>query len=836
MWICYFLGLLSIFNVDGVVVTCAKDGECSGNQIWDERGSSLLQGWKSNFKTALKSRFLHSDSQECNEYMVEAARDLGDFAAGTALTGGAATVADMAASAISAFHAVEDAGKMAKMGSKLALAGGSVGLIFAFAGEYFIPDPDEKRITNLQNGMLCLHQALYELEEEVKNLAADVNVNNAKVAALSELPMKQVYGDLKLQAESHRTCAKLMGCVADAELYTHSWGRGEHAKQTRACEVHMNGRQPANCNADVFQKKFHQTNDYHFVVNEAMHIWAQSAVVAFRDAGLGNPARYTPARDVLSEYVLVLNGFTSAWSALEEWASAICRPFGNNQHSCTDAEKNDVADGLAGFKRGYVDVVTGYAKTLADKLNSETSIGLSNSDVRKTKTTTSYCRIGFIAHKEKTSGPCGWRKSCTYKYKYEYPLVCDYDALKRQCDSKPCEITIPPSGVYGATYTSCSSVDARTICCRSCHPRARRCKERCDLCDCGYLNQQHSTLTYEELYNPLKDVLVGLNAEVSLLSERTIRQPYYTIAPGRDAQIGKTYHDAGNSLSQIGKTYLDAGNSLSPSTKLLRPDGGSVVLKEMKRGDQVFMHTAKDIAADETVVPGSFHEAAMLGWAARSTKTAHFVHFRTVAGREVAVSLNHYLWVKSTNKMEIAEEVKAGDSLPYRTQEGTVEWDAIDEIGIFEEEGELDPTLFDGEHQGDMVVTADGLIVPIYAKLGEFRGFDAHEAHHLFFDMIRDLMPHKDDYGCLFQETPGGMLLAEIIREVLTQLTKDDYVDEDKFDLKWLSKKMAIAAPRTRKLQALLARCPKFAESEYGIDISKLPFYSVMKDVTGGAE
>jgi len=272
-------------------IVAVKDEHVQGSPLQQvatvENGSSLLQGRK--IKSHLQS--FTANSADCDKYMTTAAREMGAFAVGASLSAGAGTVANVAASRYQAFNTVDDAAKMARLGSKLGLAAGGVGLVAAFAGEFLIPDPDEMRIQNLQNGMTCLGDALNKLEQKVKELAADVKVNGQFVAKLSRLPLQIMYESLKTQSGLHNDCTKLMACMSDVSFLIDKFHvnnleskEDKRAVMKQQCVDHMNKKMESNCDAVAFQKKFQEYADYDFVINSAKHTWVSDAVVAFRDA------------------------------------------------------------------------------------------------------------------------------------------------------------------------------------------------------------------------------------------------------------------------------------------------------------------------------------------------------------------------------------------------------------------------------------------------------------------------------------------------------------------------------------------------------------------------
>jgi len=268
---------------------------------------------------------------------------------------------------------------------------------------------------------------------------------------------------------------------------------------------------------------------------------------------------------------------------------------------------------------------------------------------------------------------------------------------------------------------------------------------------------------------------------------------------------------------------------MSPSTKLMRPGGAPVAIKDLVHGDDLLAFSVEEVEGKHgRVVPGSFGQYTMLGWLARSMESVTFIRFKTKGKRQMAVTVNHYIWVMGGNKMEIASNVQRGESIPFRKEDGTVGWDEVVEIESITETGGFDPVVFNGSHPGDMVVTANGLMVPIYANLWKFPGFRAHEAHKLFADLLQDSMTHKDEYSCLFDNVPNkGMLLVEILAQVLKNLGEKDYSDDETYNLKWLSSKMQASFHSSKDLQELLAQCPKFAESKDGI--SSLQHYTLSK-------
>jgi len=132
-----------------------------------------------------------------------------------------------------------------------------VGFAFAAFGEAFLPDPDEERITNLQNGLKCVSYELLKLENKIENLGAQVDLNSHYITQMLPRPMERMIKKLQKQADHNLRCSALMRCVADVKWLRekHDYKRFEEMCQKFRNEKEKDGLLIEECNGKKIQRR-----------------------------------------------------------------------------------------------------------------------------------------------------------------------------------------------------------------------------------------------------------------------------------------------------------------------------------------------------------------------------------------------------------------------------------------------------------------------------------------------------------------------------------------------------------------------------------------------------
>jgi hypothetical protein len=259
---------------------------------------------------------------------------------------------------------------------------------------------------------------------------------------------------------------------------------------------------------------------------------------------------------------------------------------------------------------------------------------------------------------------------------------------------------------------------------------------------------------------------------------------------------------------------------LAPSTKLLGTNGKAVSLKHASRGQHFQIYSSGDIQEKDSsffVEPGQKVNGKMLGWAASypDHKRVKYKQVSTKGGRQVRVTHQHFLWV-NPNKLILAKEVKVGDELPYYDQEGHMQWDAVTDITDVEETGLFSPLILgdDEKDVGDMVLTDQGLVIPIYAG-DKHIGLTPVADHKIFKGWARQLEGLEQKYPCLFQETVGGTRIIKLMQyfsELQDNAPAHKKALPDEVSPEAFMAALKKEAPRSVSLQSLLGECPLLAK------------------------
>jgi len=344
-----------------------------------------------------------------------------------------------------------------------AVAGASASFAFSMMSEKMFPDPNEKRIQMLQEGMSCLNA-------EVKKISAKVDLNTERIHTLYPLvsinlqePILTMFKNIESKRKKHTRCISLMRCVADFKWLKEKHDYHGSEEQCEKVFEHDTGDRITDCDAKAFRNKLR--NDYGFL---STSIHQESLFNALRTIIYGVDNNwYKTARELLSQYTSAIASVIMIWTMLGEWAQAICYAYGD-WNSCDDNDREEIKNGFLQFEN-EVERFIGDVESFENKLNDEdfvktrnlqacdnfdgkSTVGRANKPLRKTLNGTSdvflpdsYYGWGFAVFGLRTLAQWEFQQhGLTIKgiVRERFPenLEPEY-VLKRKCFSSPCHVT-----------------------------------------------------------------------------------------------------------------------------------------------------------------------------------------------------------------------------------------------------------------------------------------------------------------------------------------------------------------------------------------------------------
>lgn len=487
----------------------------------------------SAFQYHAASKNGRTTSKDCSQYMNEVQRDSAKMNGGSA----AVMAGDSALGVAGAIAESMMDGKTA--GLILGAVSGPVGgFLVGVAAEFFIEDPNNQRIMNLQNGLMCVHEKLQELEVELERTKEKVAENTKWISLLSQLPLKKKLGRMKLLAMDHRKCVRLLTCVASSDALS-------------ICERDIEQR-IHRCNSKAFLDHLTAGNDYYFMRNPEINSWNQQIPLAF-----AQQEHWTYARNFLGQYLLLFSAMGFIWNSLELWAMALCTRSNLMFFTqyCQDSDVENIKWGLKAFKES-VQIQLQDERVIAQKIKEaeeNNTLPLHTSKNIKWKPMNcTYMAVDLIPF----AGIDGTRLHADARF---HMLGCA-EVSADSCDDEPCYIdqsrsTIMKSAgcyrkqwlhldalkAFGKVYT-CSSghvyydcwVPGAGVLASGRNFRGNEFIDWGDICP----NGAASTWMYKEHYNEMNKELDTLAEMGKFLSELQFREPPYLLAKGRWALSG----------------------------------------------------------------------------------------------------------------------------------------------------------------------------------------------------------------------------------------------------------------------------------------------------------
>lgn len=170
--------------------------------------------------------------------------------------------------------------------------------------------------------------------------------------------------EMKKLATSNDVCTKLMRCVADVKHANMKMSKSVlpilHEADCETALAGVNFKLVKNCDADAFQKHIHEEKAYNFLRGgKWIHRKVITLLTDIKDPKNRHLGR--AVRAVLEGYTATISQFVVTAFSVQQWAEAICRPFGlqvgqppqkmdDQFHSCDKTEQRDVVSALTEFK------------------------------------------------------------------------------------------------------------------------------------------------------------------------------------------------------------------------------------------------------------------------------------------------------------------------------------------------------------------------------------------------------------------------------------------------------------------------------------------------------
>jgi len=185
------------------------------------------------------------------------------------------------------------------------------------------------------------------------------------------LPLEKIGILLDSRAEHHVQCAKLMKCVADITLLNDDRFSASSCEQFMLAKYTMT-QKVDDCNAAAFQKKF-KDNDAVFARD--LHDMKNLPEMIKTILKKSEENYYKHIKKALAEFAAVITQFSLVWNAMEEWAGAICFPYGQaadiSASPCTMTDADDIKRGIEDFEDNYkntlLDSWDGFLDTMLDE-------------------------------------------------------------------------------------------------------------------------------------------------------------------------------------------------------------------------------------------------------------------------------------------------------------------------------------------------------------------------------------------------------------------------------------------------------------------------------------
>jgi len=286
-----------------------------------------------------------SQGANCEKFIKDGDRNFHDFLGGHAF-------------GVAETGAIEGLSKaLAKSAMKVA-ASSAVGIIFPIAAEFFISDPDEERIQNLQKATACIYQKTLQLEAKVEDLAKKLQeqtkTNQKKfgeaskfIGELQKRPLENLISRLKTAEDANVECTSMMRCAADVKFLNKKFpSKYKLAAGLKMCDDFFQDKihnRLEDCDAKAFHDK--AKTKYTFLMDEVHKKYYETVNERLRTKNLD----YFPAaRSFVTQFTAAIMSVILAWSSMAEWAQAICHPYGA-WNPCSQEEWRDVEDGFGSF-------------------------------------------------------------------------------------------------------------------------------------------------------------------------------------------------------------------------------------------------------------------------------------------------------------------------------------------------------------------------------------------------------------------------------------------------------------------------------------------------------
>lgn len=248
----------------------------------------------------------------------------------------AIAIADGAMGTIGAFFeesVAQSAGKI--VGSALgAFAGPFAAFGVSAMFEMFMPDPNNERITNLEEGMACLHEQVLQLEADVEKLEVMIERNVMWISTLSQLPLMKKISSVKTLVFDNKACAQLLRCVKPDN------------SNVKKCQ-NDNLQLTTTCGATAFSDKLLKTGAYYFLREEPINNFNQQVVMQ-----LFEERAWKLGKDFLGQYLGLFLSLQFLWNSLEEWAAAICPDayIEEGPDVCSEEDRTKIKVAFRAFK------------------------------------------------------------------------------------------------------------------------------------------------------------------------------------------------------------------------------------------------------------------------------------------------------------------------------------------------------------------------------------------------------------------------------------------------------------------------------------------------------
>lgn len=232
------------------------------------------------------------------------------------------------------------------------------------ATEFLMPDPNNERIENLQQGVSCLNHEVQQLEKRVQKLEEKLNI---RINQLRRRPLVKMVAQLSILSQDHTACSKFLWCA-----------RKETDKSLCFRLYYQNMR---TCNAVALADQMQKETHYHFLRETQTEEWDQQEML-----NLVLSAEWQSVKDLVGGYIAVMDTVMFDWNSLEEWAAALCIPRSGYEDVCSKEDEATIAESFQTYKRKIMEPwATKWMAFFEDLLGSTRSELFRNSPIKITK-------------------------------------------------------------------------------------------------------------------------------------------------------------------------------------------------------------------------------------------------------------------------------------------------------------------------------------------------------------------------------------------------------------------------------------------------------------------